>query len=68
VQEGPLFNCLTNARVILERSEESQSGVDFNFYTILHFSQFLFLKMVQPSLPKAGLNLGEIDEKLCQLT
>jgi hypothetical protein len=39
VQKGPLFDCLTTVSVMLERSEASQGGVDFDLDTFLHLGQ-----------------------------
>jgi hypothetical protein len=39
VQKGLLFDCLTTVSVMLERSEASQGGVDFDFDTFLHSGQ-----------------------------
>jgi hypothetical protein len=41
VQKGLLFNYLTLVGVMLERSEASQSGVDSDNFTFLHFGQKL---------------------------
>jgi hypothetical protein len=35
-QKGLLFDCLTTVSVMLERSESSQGGVDFDFDAFLH--------------------------------
>jgi hypothetical protein len=36
VQKGPLFDCLTTVSVMLERSEASQGGVDFDLDTFFN--------------------------------
>jgi hypothetical protein len=41
VQKGPLFDCLTTISVMLERSEASQGGVDFDLDTFLHLGHNL---------------------------
>jgi hypothetical protein len=44
VQKGLLFDCLTTVSVMLERSEASQGGVDFDFDTFLHSGQLFLIK------------------------
>jgi hypothetical protein len=44
VQKGLLFDCLTTVNVMLERSEASQGGVDFD--TFLHSGQYLKIKTI----------------------
>jgi len=40
VQKGPLLNCMTTVSVMLERSEASQGGGDFDLDTFLHLGQY----------------------------
>jgi hypothetical protein len=39
VQRGPLIKVPPSGVVMLERSEASGCGVDFNIYTFLHLGQ-----------------------------
>jgi len=50
VQKGRLFKSLTKVCVIPERSEAAQGGVDFDYYTFLHFIQFLILFFILKSI------------------
>jgi hypothetical protein len=58
VQKDPLFNCLATAGVMLERSEASQSGANFDLSTFLHLGHLLLYRILPGSRSFNHLNYG----------